>query len=102
MYSCNTLKLGGVAAPQKEKSRSFLGRAQTGMSGANVSPIGRNNKVMPGANVSPIGRNKEEWFLSRTAITGGFRPRNHPGAAIKRRRATPPNLGGEFHPDASR
>src|SRR5207249_3597817 len=72
------------------------------MSGANVSPIGRNNKVMPGANLSPIGRNKEEWFLSRTAITGGFRPRNHPARRIKRRRATPPNLGGEFHSDASR
>src|SRR5437588_12258390 len=39
-------------------------------------------------------------FLSRTAITGGFRPRNHPGAAVKRCRATPPNLGGEFHSDA--
>ena len=38
---------------QKEKSRSYLGLAQTAMSGANVSPI---------------GRNKEAWFLSRTAI----------------------------------
>src|SRR5438045_4952644 len=57
---------------------------------------------MSGANVSPIGRNKEAWFLSRIAITGGLRPRNQPGAAIKRRRATPPNLGGEFHSDASR
>src|SRR5437763_7127557 len=46
-------KLGGVAAPRKEKSRSYLGRAQTG------------------------------WFRSRNAITGGFRPRNHPGAADK-------------------
>src|SRR5437764_11586242 len=72
----------GGCAPEG-KSRSYLGRAQTGMSGANVSPIGRNDKVMPGANVSPIGRNKEEWFLSRTAITGGFRPGNHPGAADK-------------------
>src|SRR5207248_7624419 len=70
-------------------------RAQTGMSGANVSPIGRNNKVMPGANVSPIGRNKEEWFLSRTAITGGFRPRNHPACSLTLA-GTPPNLGGEF------
>src|SRR5439155_589995 len=32
---------------------------------------------------SQIGRNKEAWFLSPTAITGGFRPRNHPGAADK-------------------
>src|SRR5438477_8710511 len=79
------VRRGGCA--QKEKSRSFLGRAQTGMSGANVSPI---------------GRNKEEWFLSRTAITGGFRPRNHPGAADKTSPRHPPNLGGEFHSDASR
>ena len=39
------LKLGGVAAPRKEKSRSYLGRGQTGMSGANVSPIGRNREA---------------------------------------------------------
>src|SRR5438094_7554999 len=57
---------------------------------------------MSGANVSPIGRNKEEWFLNRTAITGRFVLGTTPARRMKRRRATPPNLGGEFHSDASR
>ena len=71
----------GVAAHIDKKLRSILNCAQTGMSGANVSPIGRNQLIL-------IRSTSDNWWLNqptftRFALSGSHSLRSCPSAPIK-------------------